>query len=595
MLSSIYSNLEDKFSRINFVDGLNVVIAEIRLPENKNIDTHNLGKSTLAKLIDFGMLKGKHPEFFLYKHEDIFKDFVFFLEIKLKPNSFLTIRRSVSNHSKVAFKLHDEQYRDFSDLDDELWDHSNIAFEKAITMLDGYLAWSALAEWDFRRIVGYLLRSQEDYNEVFKLRKFQSKDRYWKPFLAHLLGFDGEKVSTHYQLEEDVDSKKKDAEVLRRELGGEHEDASKIEGLLLLKNRDAATKKNDLDAYNFSEEDRRKSHEVVGELESAVARLNNERYSLLSMESRIKNALGDGQIDFNPDDAKKLFEEIGVFFDGQLKKDFEQLVQFNRQLTIERSNYLREELQEITDKLVATNAELRDLNARRQEALKFIGSKDFFEKYRELSEEYSELRAEIISLEAQKETLHRLQEARSALRLLEDNEETARRAVEDNVSEINSNQDSLFASVRVFFNEIIEEVISQKALIKVDTNNVGHIVFDTEILDAKNKPTSADEGNTYKKLLSIAFDLALLRAHILEPFPRFVFHDGVFEAVERRKREKLLDVVRRYADMGVQYIITLVDSDMPPSDAGSSFTDEEIVLILHDEGDDGRLFKMPSW
>ena len=24
-------------------------------------------------------------------------------------------------------------------------------------------------------------------------------------------------------------------------------------------------------------------------------------------------------------------------------------------------------------------------------------------------------------------------------------------------------------------------------------------------------------------------------------------------------------------------------------------TDEEIVLRLHDEGDDGRLFKMPSW
>jgi uncharacterized protein YydD (DUF2326 family) len=595
MLSSIYSNLEDNFSRINFVDGLNVVIAEIRLPENKNVDTHNLGKSTLGRLIDFGMLKKQTASFFLFKHQDLFNDFVFYFEIKLKSDAYVTIKRSVANHSKIAFKIHSEPRQDFSLLDEESWDHSNIAIKKAVAMLDGYLAWSALSEWSYRKAIGYLVRSQEDYNEVFKLKKFQSKDRDWKPFLAHLLGFDGDQIRNHYELEEEVESKKNDANILRRELGGEHEDASKIEGLLLLKNRDAAAKKSDLDAYSFSEEDRRRSHEVVGEIESSVARMNNERYSLLAMESRIKSALAEGQIDFNPEDAKQLFKEMGIFFDGQLKKDFDQLVQFNRELTIERSQYLREELQEIAENIKRVNTELQQLNAKRQEALKFIGSSDFFEKYRELSEQYSELRAEIISLEAQKDTLTRLQLARSELRLLEDNEETVRRAVEDNVSDVNSSQDSLFASVRVYFNEIIEEVISQKSLIKVGTNSRGHLVFDTEILDAKNKPTSADEGNTYKKLLCVAFDLALLRAHLQESFPRFVFHDGVFEAVEKRKREKLLGVVRRYADMGLQYIITLVDSDLPPSDAGSPFTNEEIILTLHDEGGDGRLFKMPSW
>lgn len=595
MLSSIYSNLQSKFERIDFVDGLNVVVAEIRLPQNKEVDTHNLGKSTLGKLIDFGFLKQQRPDFFLYKHEELFKDFVFFTEVKLGENSYLTLRRSVSQQSKISFKAHKEPKQDFTNLPDEEWDHANLAFEKAVMTLDSYLGWTALGDWDFRKIIGYLLRAQEDYTEVFKLRKFQSKDRDWKPFLAHILGFDGLQVSKHYELEESVEAKKKEAEILRVELGGEHEDASKIEGLLLLKGREAAAKKADLEQFDFSEEDRRKSQELVGELDKTLAQFNNERYSLLSNQDRIKGALSEGQINFVPEDAKKLFEEVGIYFDGQIKRDFEQLVQFNRELTVERSKYLKEELAEVEARIREVDTELAGLNARRQEALKFIGTKDFFDKYRALSEEYSELRAELISLELQRETLQKLQKSKTDLRELQDAEEVARRLVEDDVDQVVRNQDSLFSSIRVFFNEIIEEIISQKALIKVHPNSKGHLVFETEILDSKNRPTSADEGNTYKRLLCIAFDLALVRAHIGTKFPRFVFHDGVFEATEERKREKLLKVVRDYAGFGIQYIITLVDTDMPPSQAGLPFEDAEIVLRLHDEGEDGLLFKMPAW
>ena len=36
-----------------------VVLAEIRVPENRQLDTHNLGKSTVGELIDFCLLKGR--------------------------------------------------------------------------------------------------------------------------------------------------------------------------------------------------------------------------------------------------------------------------------------------------------------------------------------------------------------------------------------------------------------------------------------------------------------------------------------------------------------------------------------------------------
>ena len=77
-LSRIYTNKPDIFDPVDFVSGLNVVLAEIRLPENKKKDTHSLGKSTLARLIDFCLLSSRNKHFFLFKHLDLFKEFIFF-------------------------------------------------------------------------------------------------------------------------------------------------------------------------------------------------------------------------------------------------------------------------------------------------------------------------------------------------------------------------------------------------------------------------------------------------------------------------------------------------------------------------------------
>ena len=127
-------------------------------------------------------------------------------------------------------------------------------------------------------------------------------------------------------------------------------------------------------------------------------------------------------------------------------------------------------------------------------------------------------------------------------------------------------------------------------------NQAGHLDYRAELLDDAGIATSADRGFSYKKLLCIAFDLALLRAHLDDAFPRFAFHDGVFESLDDRKKEALLTVIQRYTTLGIQSIVTLIDSDMPPRlPADPVFGESEIVVLLHDEGDNGRLFKMKPW
>jgi uncharacterized protein YydD (DUF2326 family) len=91
--------------------------------------------------------------------------------------------------------------------------------------------------------------------------------------------------------------------------------------------------------------------------------------------------------------------------------------------------------------------------------------------------------------------------------------------------------------------------------------------------------------------------MAVVRARMAQGFPAFLFHDGIFESLDNRKKENLVGVIRRYTDLRVQHVITLIDSDLPEHAAGAApmFEPEEIVLTLHDEGEDGRLFKMRSW
>ena len=596
-LSRLYSSKPDLFEPVEFVQGLNVVMAEIRLPENRNKDTHNLGKTTLGRLLDFGFLAKRDPKFFLFKHVELFKDFIFFLEIELEDASFVTIRRGVEEATKISFKRHEAGHQDLSGLPLVEWDHQDMPFERARDLLDGLLDWRALKPWAFRKGLGYLLRSQDDFRDVFHLRKFAAAHSDWKPFLAHVLGFDAQLVAKHYEKEEQLAEKQSTAQTIKNELGGSIEDISKIEGILLLKQKEAEKKQKLLDAFDFRAQDKDSTKQLVDDIDERIASLNAERYSLNQNKKKIITSLEEDQILFNPDEAQRLFEEAGVLFKGQIKKDFQQLIAFNRAITDERRGYLQEERAEVEAELKRINAELNTLGKKRSEMLSFLSGTDIFGKYKQVSDEMVTLRADITSLERQRGFLHRLQELRTEIRALTEERGHLQTQIEADVEKQNSDQNSLFSAIRVFFSEIVEEVIDRKALLSVSPNQAGHLEFRAEILDESGNATSADLGHTYRKLLCIAFDLAILRAHLDDKFPRFVYHDGVFESLDDRKKENLLAVIRRYADLGLQPIITLIDSDLPlrPHDDEAVFGADEIVVTLHDESEQGRLFKMSAW
>ncbi|GGM26395.1 hypothetical protein GCM10011608_08880 [Micromonospora sonchi] len=596
-LQRLYSNRPEVFAPVTFNEGLSAVLAEIRVPANRLLDTHNLGKSTLAELIDYCLLKGKSNSFFLFKHRSLFAAFTFYLEIELPGGGYLTIGRPVDPGSKIDFKRSESSIEDITALDAPDWDHLALPFDRAKMLLDGMLAIDALRPWGFRKVVGYLIRSQRDYLDVFQLGKFSGKHQDWKPFVAHLIGMESGPVIELYQKREELNAATSDLATLTREWSGEDVDPSVLDGLISVKRRDIDAKTAALSSFNFQEEDTRATSELIDQTESQIAALNEESYRLNQLIQRIAESLDEEQVLFRPKDAEDLFRQAGVFLGDQIKREYEQLIAFNRAITEERREALQEQLAEGQARLVEIRKELETLNLRRAQSLEFLRNSDSLDKYKSLSVELADLQGELGFLEAKRTAAARLTDLRRQQRTLAEEFGHLETAVETQIDEISRNEGSRFARLRRYFTEIIYEVLGQNAIIAIRMNNQGGLDFTAEFIGSAGTATSGDRGTSYKKLLCIAFDLAFLRTYLDVPFPRFVYHDGALEQLEPRKREKLVGVFRKYADLGLQPIVSLLDSDLPlPIGAGpQTLSPEDVVITLHDEGQDGRLFKMPTW
>lgn len=596
-LIRLYSNQPNIFEPIAFNEGLSAVIAEIRVPENRGLDTHNLGKTTIGELIDFLLLKKKAPSFFLFKHESLFSEFTFFLEIRLSDGSFLTVARPVNPGSRVWFVKNAASSEDASAIPAESWNHSNIPFDRARLLLDGYLSIDVLRPWDFRKLVGYLVRSQADYLDVFQLGKFSGKHQDWKPFVAHLLGMSSGNVAALYLKREELAQATVHLGTLQHELGGANMDLSVIDGLIAVKRRDVNSKSEILDSFDFNDEDRKVTEHVVEELESSIAGLNEQSYQLTQLIQRVRESLEEERILFSAEASEALFAEAGILFPEKLAKSYSQLVEFNRAITEERREALEEQLGAALADLQVVNASLSSLNARRAASLGFLRESESLAKFRELSKELTKIQAGLNSLEAQREAAARIQELRQKVRTLKEEFGHLETIVEEELDAVSSDDKSRFGRLRGYFSEIVFDVLGQNAILAIRLNSSGGIDFTAEFVGDHGIATSGDKGTSYKKLLCIAFDLAMLRTYSDTNFPSFVYHDGALEQLEPRKRENLIRVLREYSGHGLQPIISVLDSDLPhPIDSDEdTLKSSDVVALLHDEGQEGRLFRMAAW
>src|SRR5207248_2122911 len=120
------------------------------------------------------------------------------------------------------------------------------------------------------------------------------------------------------------------------------------------------------------------------------------------------------------------------------------------------------------------------------------------------------------------------------------------------------------------FNEYCQRVLNLEGLFYFEVNKSDNLDYTVGLsLPGQTGPSSQSKGTSFKKMVCALFDLALLKVYADLPFFHFVYHDGVLEGLDHRQKRAFLSVVREHiASKKTQYILTLIDSDIPRDQKG---------------------------
>lgn len=598
-LSKIYTNNDSMFTPINFnlnnnsENLLNVIFAESLDPMNKSKNLHNKGKTILVYLIDFLLLKEADYQSFPMKYKNKFKDLEFYIEVLLNSGSYLTINRNLEERSPISLKFHEHEKQNYTKLDVNEWNHYRIAFSRAEDIVNSNLNLQITKPWSYRKGLTYFLRTQQDYNDPFQISKFsKGSDSHWKPYMAHILGLDSNLIMKKYEIDEKIYKLTTEKNIKAREVVYSEDDYNKLNNEIEIAKEELIKISNDLDSFKFSKHEIEINQTMIKEIEIKDASINNLLYNVNYDIKKIEDSL-NRKISFDLKKIDQIYTEAELYFPNQLKKDYQELVEFNRQISKERKNGLNEQLKKLVNQKENLAKELFELDEQRSSYIKIMKETNTIEKYKLLQKELSNKKAYIINLE------HQLSALRSIVILVNkiNTENNNLQNIKNKISNSLIYSSEKHLAIVKDFSNLVKTVFDQTANLYCKLNKEGNLEFNIAFKETDNilsKETDEAKGTSYRKLLCVLFDLTILRQYANDSFFHFVYHDGIFENIENRLKEKLLNVIREsVSNYGIQCIFTIIETDLLRDEQGKQiyFPDEEVVLKLNDKGDEGRLFK----
>ena len=595
-LSHLYTNNGSVFVPIKFREDLNAIIARIQHPTDDEKSSHCLGKTLIIDVIDFCLLKTVGTKgHFLKMREDLFGDLIFFLEIQIGQGEFVTVRRAVRKATRIAFKRHQKGHLDLSNMPDHKWDHTNVSLTASVGMLDGYLKLAAIKPWLYRKGFSYFLRRQEDYANEFQLRKFMSgRHKDWKPYIARVLGFNEKPIIEKYEADADEVAIRNKRDEAQGEVTIKVSDYEKLQARILAKGDEVSDKVSALDRFDFKAQEIGLNQELADEIEGRIATLNDSIYNANFDLSQVCRGL-ENKVNFNLDDVQRIFNEAKLTFPGQLAKDYSDLVDFNNRIHNERRAVLEKRRAELEASLKSLTAEMSELSTKRMSILKVLEETDSLQKFKKLQKALDRDRANLALMQEKKDKLDEIKSFDVRLRKAKDRKDKLSVKIE----ELIQNGSDRYHGIQREFSRIIKDVLLRTAVLYVKQNDSGNIEFHAEYTDSQSEEeTQERRGTSFRKILCIAFDLAVLINYSKDRFFHFVYHDGALEQLESKRKLSLLSVVRGACrEHGIQYVFSAIEEEFPIDDYSDKLCPhpDEIVLELHDGGREGRLFKVETF
>ena len=138
-----------------------------------------------------------------------------------------------------------------------------------------------LKPYDYRKAITYFLRSQGDFVDQLQLGKFQAgKDRDWKPFVAHLFGFNETPIERKYELDDLIGKLEAKRTEQQSEVQFNEGQLPEVAARIAQLSNHIGEIEAELDDFKFNSEERRLMDQLVETIEVEIAEINQKLYNI---------------------------------------------------------------------------------------------------------------------------------------------------------------------------------------------------------------------------------------------------------------------------------------------------------------------------
>jgi uncharacterized protein YydD (DUF2326 family) len=565
MLRRLSANKEE-FQPIEFIEGLNMIVAE-RDPEASETHSRNArGKTSLLQAIGY-CLGASSPAAFRNLADD---DWSFTLELDLFGDR-VQATRDLRGGSRILVEgvtgAADVLLREYQREDGTVsLDDWKFLLGLALFGLDEQFEPGSQGI-SVRSLLSYVIRLEapKDPTKILAVQPAWSSRQH----VAYLLGLDWRYTQELSRMQKDQEAFKALAYASEVQLvPGLIEDES---DLLIRRGeleRELATANQQADAFVVLEDPEGTLAESDA-VASDLTNLNDEQMVANRLLTLYQESIEDTAED--ADDAG--VRELGLVFSEAALRRFDEVEDFHRTLAGNRRRFIESEIVRLQGAVREREPRIRQLQTRRQELVRQLASGGGLDDLMDVQRRVADATAR---LEALDEAIHKVRNVSSAQDALLVRRATCRRDAREDLE----HDRQFLDAVNSRFSGMIRTLYGRSASITVDIDDLGY-KFSIKV--------SGSSSSGITKMQLFAFDLTLLELSRQDRHPRFLIHDStVFDGVDPRQIAGALGLAREVVgSTNAQYIVTMNTNDVPESIASANWYPEAVRRTILDTEEGG--------
>ncbi|EFA2319118.1 DUF2326 domain-containing protein [Escherichia coli] len=285
-------------------------------------------------------------------------------------------------------------------------------------------------------------------------------------------------------------------------------------------------------------------------------RVRNIEESILSLKNNITQLVEN--------DLMEIYNSAGIYFNGELKRTYEEMVLFHNDIIKNKISFLESELLKKKEEIETVNEKINDLHEQESSLFRTIKEPETLKSINQLFNKLTELRENLASIES---NLSRINDTNALIKSLEDSREKLLLEIELAVQGLEKNIEIF----NEFFGDLTKEIYGERYIFDLSFDvDKGKCNFDISCV------TPNSNGGKKKGEIT-AFDLAYIKFvdKIKLKRPTFVIHDSIEDVDVNQIR----DIFFEANNINGQYIVSIL-SDKFSEDADMKMMMSNSILEL---------------